>query len=225
MALLYVENVGTLFDFYTDEKDQTGLTNAERIMILGQGYDEFRNIVSDYDSHFFSARTTIAVSGTSYDLADAANPVRVMGNNPTTTRLSRLIKVAAVDASGNFEYYFEPAASWEELEQRSCLYFLAGTTIYFSETVASAVRLEYLPTAAATVWVVGNLTAGTNAWIDELVEYHDIVALLACLHYAVPDVERNAALEPLLQKRLNDLYAYLTRGRNPGAHDHMVFVA
>jgi hypothetical protein len=184
--------------------------------------------VTDHDPHIFATRVTITASGKSYDLADTNNAVTVMGppvvgppSHPTNTRLDTLVAVASVDSSDDFAYYLDPAASWTELTQGPANYYLlAGTVLYFSDDRSDTLRLEYVPVSAVD-WT--RQTAGDNEWMDELVNYHDIIAQLAYLHYAPMDSARSSEIEVLLQRRLSALNAYLTRGRSQGAADHMQF--
>lgn len=215
---MLAEQVAALFDQFCDEDDVTFVTAAQKAIYLARGYARFRTLVRSHDPHFYHARATITLAGTdSYDLALAGNPVRVMGTNPTSTRLSSLIRVVSVDASGNWLGDYLPAASWEELHLFDRRYLLAGTVLYFSGDVTGSVRLEYVPIDAVD-WT--DIEVGDNEFIDELDEFHDLIAMFAYGYYAVRDAADNLQLQQLMAERKLELQAYLTIGRNHGAADH-----
>lgn len=213
---MLVEEVDALFLTFVDEDDPTFLSAAQRSVIHGRGYARFRRIVSTYDPHFYAVRVNIVPAADNYNLSTAA--VRIMGNNLTTTRLSGLVRVEDVDGAGDHLGFWRGAASWDELRNRTRTYLLESVVLYFHSQPSGTVRLTYVPVSAVS-WA--NLAAGGNVFIDELDEFHDLIALLGARYYSVQDVAKNTELDQLLAERLGELERYLVEGRARQMGDHV----
>lgn len=173
-----------------------------------------------YDPSFYDKRVTLTLSDQdSYDLATGA--VKLMG--PTATlaasgRLASLTRVQSLDGSGNWQFDYEPAASIVEMQALFSSYFLEATILYFSGLITGSVRLIYTPISAVDFT---KITAGQNEEIDELDEFHHLIALYAYGHYAITDGASNKQIAEQIQRTEASLRRHLSSGRNPGASDHV----
>ena len=217
MALTHVEDVADAYRLYVDEDDDTWLSEAHVATALSIGEDEFWGLVSTVDPHYRQARQEITVSGRSYDLAAGAIKLLGASANP---RMSRLLKVAAIGSAGQYppDYFFRGAATENEFHQTADRYMLNGTTLYFNKDINGLVRLHYTPVSTVD-WT--KQTAGDNEWISDLVEYHDLIALLAVAQYSVRDLSSNAEVDRLLARRKFALETYLRCGRAQEMTNHV----
>lgn len=211
MSMNYVENVTAYYVKLIDEDDPTFFASPECITALGIGYDEFRRRVSDIDSTIFGTSVQITTTGTGYNLGSPVSPVRIMGlpTNLTGPRVSQLLKVAHVDTgTGVALSYLVPAGSMDELNVVSAQYkyFLYGTVLHISRAASIPLRLEYIPVSIVD-W--SRSVTGNNEWIDELVEFHDVIALLAYANYASVDGYQSPEVDALLARRLQSLQDHL----------------
>ena len=89
------EEIANLFVQYTDEADQTFLSTTDVVSFLNLAYNQFRSLVSEEDNYFYANIVNIpAIPATQqYDLALAANPVRILGATPNFPKMYRLIRV------------------------------------------------------------------------------------------------------------------------------------
>jgi len=227
MALTYVEHVAALFRKYMDEADPTWVDETTDVPgMLERGYDQFRDLVSTYDPYYFWASADFSVSGAgSIDLTTAAPILMGSGVLAATPRLHSLLKVAVLDGTSNVLHYIRGASNREELRvgtrDRRGYYFRAGTTLYFSGEITGTVRLEYVPQSLVD-WT--QTTTGDNEWIDDLIPYHDIIALLAMSEYELRDGAVNEWSERQLARRGRDLATFFARGAAREARGRRRFV-
>lgn len=210
-----VDEVHALFDTLIDEDDVTFVTQAQRVVILEQAYDRFRRIVSTLDPHYYGTSVTITPAADTYNLSTAA--VKILGvvdASLTATRLSSLVKVYAVDSSSNWAYDMIAAASWEELRLRANTYLLVGSVLHFHAQPSDNLVLQYVPINAIS-WT------DAATFIDDLAEFHDIIALLAADLYSVRDGIPNQVLSVMLTERRIELEIYLNTSRVRGQSDHI----
>jgi hypothetical protein len=213
--------VASLFKQYVDDADATFMSDADAVVFLNQGYFEFFTMVAEQDSNVFTAEENyIALSNNELDLASPAVGNAIMGNTPAGTRLYRLMRVSQIDGNGDIRYYLQPARSLVEMRNDVNRFMLRGSKMLFSDTLEN-VKLEYVG-IADTTFTAGNIVSGAGVFIDNLVQFHDLIALLACKHYAIKDFATNPVLMGQLQKRETDLKAYLQTGRSWGAQNSVV---
>ena len=65
-----------------------------------------------------------------------------------------------------------------------------------------------------TVSSIGNVISDAGSFIDDLVMFHDLIALLACKHYMIKDFATNPVLIGQMEMRIKALNEYLSTGRN-----------
>lgn len=202
---MYVENVYERFKRYIDEPDQTFVSDAIAQDFLALGYDEFRAIVESIDPYFYATGADLTLSGQQeYDLAMGS--VAILGPNVNRPRMSRLLEVLSVN--GNGVYPWTQVSSSRAVRRGERTVQLAGTFLSFSEVVTGTIRLIYSPVSSVD-W--SKTTAGDNEFIDDLTQFHDVIALLAYEQYAVQDGARNDGIDKLLFRRRAALEDYLQK--------------
>lgn len=216
--------IASLFVQYTDEADQTFLSSADIVTFLNLAYNQFRSIVSEEDNYFYANIVTLPpISSTQqYDLALAANPVRILGATPTAAKMYRLLRVGLDNGQniGLSTYYLMPSRSSVDVNGDINRYMLRGSVLFFSSTTPLNVNIEYLP-YPTTLFSTANIT-GAGVFLDDLDAFHDIIALLAYRHYAIKDFASNPVLEGQLQDRVQQLKDYLSSGRSFTARSFVV---
>lgn len=214
---MFVFEITNLFRQYCDEPDTTWLTAADVASYLLTGYNEFRWKVSDMAPHTYAVDVSLpAASTTQYDLASAANPVRVLGNNLSAgvQRLMQLIQVRTPAGSVPNDLVWKSAQGLRDLQSTSRSYFLQGTTLYLSFAAGSDLTLTYIPENSVN-WA-NTATGGGAEYVDDLSMWHDIIALLAYKQYSIRDANVNQPLMMQLGLRLRELEAYMNRRNYEG---------
>jgi len=237
--LLYVYQVADLFRSYMDEDDKTFVDDADDLAYwLQMGHNEYRDILSQCDTELFSTFTDITVAATTYDLAGGA--VKLAGP-PTgagfVRTLQRLIKVESVNAAGEHTGWWDPAQSLEELYQRADVFLLKRNLLYFNPAPTGTIRLHYIPvsgtepavpgTSPSPNWTHVTLPGGgvtAEDWIDDEVDKHDLIAILAYRQYAIKNGLPHAEVERQRADRVAAIQTFFCTGRNMGQNDHMQFV-
>lgn len=218
--------VANLFKQYVDDADVTFMSDADAIMFLNQGYREFFSIVCETDSEYFSADAVyLNVNAKFLNLATTAAAIPagdiIMGQNVAANdkRLYRLYRVSQCETNGAVRYYLQPSRSEVEMRNDVNRYMLRGNELLFSDVVQN-VRLEYLG-LTDSLFTSANII-GVGAFIDDLVMFHDLIALLACKHYMIKDFATNPVLVGQMEMRIKALNEYLSTGRNWGGNNGVV---
>lgn len=208
------QQVEEYFQSLIQESDQSFLSYAMQSQLLAQGYNEFRTLVNSYDKNFYATNVTITPGGSSYDLADVANPVRLYGATPTHARMSQLVSLADPETGSPYS-----GSIWRGVASRRALlnsgdgdgyrrYFLQGTVLYFP-TNPSSVVIRYIP-VSTLVWAV---PAVANVFIDDLVEFHELIALYAARRYYAIDASTNTRFDLEISIRESNLSLFMTQKR------------
>ena len=129
------------------------------------------------------------------------------------------------DGSGNLtsSIYLRPARSTVELTNDIMRYMLESTILRFSGVTDQLINIEYVP-EAPSVFTLANIQAGAGVEIDELTDYHDLIALLAYRHYAIKDFNNNPVVELQMNERKQELINYLQEGRSFNARSTVIAV-
>lgn len=219
---MYVDQVAALFRQYIDEPDRTFVTDADVATYLSQGYAEFRRTVMEVDNNRYVHRVTVPFgAGLTYDLADVANAVVIMGAGPLTDpRLERALQLWTQDAAGNRLWQYMPVGNIEDLEQGQAgyaglmslsvsRYMLDGTVLRISANPNQSIILRYVP-ASTVDWT--RQTSGDNEWIDDLEPFHDLIALKAYAQYAIRDAAESPEVMRQVMERDGALRSFLYQG-------------
>jgi len=228
VSLVYVKDVATLFRSYCNEPDGTFLEDSHVALYLGQGFEEFRQLVSDLDADNFLQRVEVTdVGGVSfYDLSDTGNAVVLVGPDANLTetdaitgqplRLTRLVRVGrpnSDDANAYPARILSPAPSQEALYQdhggaaiwggsNGPDYHFDGRVLRFRAGGYTQVYLDVLPMATVD-WT--KTAALDTEYVSEMHQFHDLIALFAFKHYAIRDGEVNDNLNAAFQMRMSQL--------------------
>lgn len=141
---------------------------------------------------------------------------------PQSTRLTRVIQV---DTTGALLTVFVPAASFETLGQSpasgpgqlSNIYggtrwWLDGRILRFSRPISGNVQIWYVPLNEID-WTRA-ITPGAVVWVSDLIQFHDIIALLAAQAYMIKEGDVSKPLQLALQRRLDALEEYFAKSRS-----------
>ena len=202
---MLVEEVAALFLFYIDEQDPTFFDSPQRSIILKHGYQMFRSMVNRQSDRFYEAQVDLAFANQdTYDLATGT--VKILGTGVlTNARMVRPKQLIYIPAGSTEVYYQTPllqARSWQELaNEPTKSYILRGTTITLARNFTGTLRLFYEPESAVD-WT--KTATGDNEPIDDLHEFHDMIAMFAAQHYAAADGGWNSQLQSMLDERKDE---------------------
>lgn len=228
---MFVREVADLFRQYADEQDNTFLTAAQVSTYCRLGYEEYYRLVQKISPESLVTGVNITLNGVwFYDLADAANPVRLLGTSLTHKRMLRLYRLALVDpTTGIVQLLLEgvnTAEEWQASKSPVLIagfmpvkYFWSGDRILFSATMQGTVQVSYIPYNCKTAEFAGGIDwtktgAGDNEFIDNFQDFHELIALLAYQRYAIRDGADNQQLQRQLQALTAEFKSYLGSGRN-----------
>jgi hypothetical protein len=121
---------------------------------------------------------------------------------------------------------FQPATSWETLGQipnasaamlsnyawTGQRYWLDGKILRFSVPVSGQIQIWYLPTQ--TVNWLSAITSTTQVHVDDLAQFHDIIALLAAEQYYIQQAQPNQMLELQLRRRTDKMMEFFAQARS-----------
>lgn len=213
-----------------DEADDTFVTPPQVQQMLRLGEAKYRRLIGQIEPSILATSIVIQIpsGSTQYDLATGTPSC--LGANPSAPRLQKLMSVRACDINSNDIYELEGAGTFQDqaINQsgpflNSGRYRLEGTVLYVGMRPLKC-RIVYVP-VSQTDWT--KIAPSDNAFIDDLEEWHDLIALYGWEQYHLRDVQGSATISPLVQQvasRTAELKAYLISGRDPGASDHVIAV-
>ena len=210
-------NTTEVYNFFRsliDEDDETFLTKPQAVVMLSEAYSEFRDLVVSIQRDVFTKQAFITLNNTDkYDLtvADTINNTRFLSSGPAVnqtatpgSKLNRLVRIAAIDntTSNQVSYYLTPKNSVELLCGDD--YARQGNNIYFGYQYTDTFRMEFVPEHTVEFDV-------TDGFIDNLDQFHPLIALMAAKYYEIRDNAENTALERRRQEKIKELKTWLTR--------------
>ena len=215
-----VGEVATAFRVYIDEPDQTFVNDAQVELWLERAYDDFRAMVTEIDPYVYARQQVYSLSSArTLDLAAAAPPI--LGSTAAAgARIYQLINIYEIESTAlpnNIVNVLGPSISETSTYEQRSNYTLRGTELVFPSEVTMDIRIDYIPEPYVT-WA--GLTA---AYIAALTRFHDIIALVAYLQYAIVDAASNQELNTQLMRRIEQLRAYL-EARSGGVVERVVDV-
>lgn len=238
MPLERVYQVSNYYQAILDDSDGSDLDPAAIAMHLERGEAEYRRMVSAASPLTFRALQSFAVGSDNYDLALVGNPVVLMGAGPlapaNAQRIARInmLSLGAI-TPGSRPTRINPAKSWEDFQQQAeggswtagGSWILDGTILRFTGTISTTANLDYLPVSNVD-WTqqATPVPPALGTWIDDLVEWHDLIALFGAQHYLIHVAREDPRIAALLARRLVDFRRYLTDGRIAGKRNRITFV-
>ena len=215
---MLVSEVATAFRVYMDEPDKTFVNDAQVELWLARAYDDFRAIVTEIDPFVYSRSQVYSISNAR--TLDLSTSVPAILGSTATNRLYQLINIYQIESTAlpdNVLGTLEPSVSASSTYSGRANYTLRGAELLFPAEVTMSIRIDYIP-EPAVIW-----TGLGAVYIDDLTRFHDIIAMLACLQYAIVDAAANPELNTQLSRRIEQLRAYL-ESRSGGVTESVVDV-
>lgn len=213
-----VFEVATLFLSYVDEPDETFLSTAQAQLYLKLGYDAFRHLVVQYDPGTYEQLVQWQLgSAVEYDFALAANPVRLLGNpvgGLTGPRLQTICELT-LRYTSQMPYGMMPmigVKSLAEIAQGTLgTYLFTGTKLVFPYSMNGTMQMRYVG-ASAVDWTKTGPTDDEK--IDDLEQFHELIAIFAAQKYNIRDAAANAQLQATKAELTERIEEYLCLGRD-----------
>jgi len=230
---------------FMDEPDESYLTSDMLAEFLKTSYDRFRSRVNAIDPWFYSNTVDYEVTAdttlgwTELDLSQsgalvAAQP-SIAGPNPNFSgfpipRMLRVLSVQTIDGDGGrVMTELKPANGPASMRANCCSYTLRGNTLRLNFLHNGHIRVQYSqgqnvglgagpPAVYNPTWANGAMTEAGAFYLDDMNEWHDIVALYAYQEYSIMDGEENKAVLRRLVDREKGLNEYVTRRLYEGQH-------
>ncbi len=217
-----IKEIAELLRAYTDEPDQTFMSDNDVKAFLGQGYREFRDLVTKIEPQAYAIGASFTLTGTPFiDLAVTnvtfadLSVGTILGASATDgKRMGRLITLASTVGTAGVASLLVPVSSSAALQTTASSYMLVGTKLLISGVITSSMAISYVPMPISTTW--SSLTATTE--LDDFGMFHDVVALLAYKQYAIRDGAMNDVLMGQLNARLSDLEQGVTHRNLEAPH-------
>tara|TARA_R100001594_G_scaffold107298_1_gene141866 strand:+ start:1269 stop:1946 length:678 start_codon:yes stop_codon:yes gene_type:complete len=207
-------NTTEVYNFFRsliDEDDTTFLTQAQAVTMLSEAYSEFRDLVVSIQPDVYTKQAFITLTNSDvYDLTaqDPVTNIRFLSTAADAansgSKLHRLVRIAAIDntTSNQASYFLTPKNSVELLCGDD--YARQGNNICFGYKYTDTFRMEFVP--------YHNIEFDTvNGFIDNLDQFHPLIALMAAKYYEIRDNAENTALERRRQEKIRELKTWLTR--------------
>ena len=208
-----VTEIKALFRAYCDEPDETFLSNDNVVSYLQRGYDEFRRRITALNPYTFAIDVDVAVSGTSYDLGSPTSAVILLGANVPVgvQRMMDLVSVRSKNTASPYQgFQYKGSSSVKGLLNSYQTYTLQGTNLIFSESVDSTLVITYVPESDVN-WLTGT-------FVDDMAQFHDMIALFAVQQYQIRDAAFNQPLMMQLKQHMQDLDGYIVDRNVDASH-------
>ena len=218
-----IKEIAELLRAYTDEPDETFMSDNDVKAFLGQGYREFRDLVTKIEPQAYAIGASFTLTNTAFiDLATTnvtfadLSAGKILGGSATDgKRMGQILTVSSATAGTSpSQYIYQPVSSDVALQTAASGYMLSGTRLMFSGNITSPMAISYVPMPIRTLW---NDLAAINV-LDDFGMFHDVVALLAYKQYAIRDGAINDVLMAQLQARLSDLEQGVTHRNLEAPH-------
>ena len=218
-----IKEIAELLRAYTDEPDETFMSDNDVKAFLGQGYREFRDLVTKIEPQAYAIGASFTLTNTAFiDLATTnvtfadLSAGKILGGSATDgKRMGQILTVSSATAGTSpSQYIYQPVSSDAALQTAASGYMLSGTKLMFSGSITSPMAISYVPMPIRTLW---NDLAAINV-LDDFGMFHDIVALLAYKQYAIRDGAINDVLMGQLQARIADLEEGITHRNLEAPH-------
>ncbi len=203
---MLAEEIAEAARLYIQCADQTVVDDALLAQWLERAYDDFRCIVIDIDPYVYAlSRTYTLNNARTLDLAGT-----ILGAAVAQDRLYQLVNIYLIEsvaAQDNVIQRLRPSNALQSSYDGRADYTLKGTVLHFGGEVNGDIRVDYIPQQAIN-WPVA-MQPAANVYVDDLTRFHDLIALITYLQYAVLDVSENAPELALLMRRQEQLRTYL----------------
>lgn len=209
---------------FADESDSTFFSDNDVQAGMEYGIRKFQNVCQSINTNVFVSEVTILPANVDhYDLADPANPVTIFGPTiqpPGTQRCKSIIRLYTPARSTGWggTVVWQDVQSIEQLlwrrsvwvnllPYRNAMYFLNGNDLMFCFNVSIPIVIVYQADKLMT-------GTGLNAYVDDLGQFADLIAMFALEPYAIRNGTSNPVLEARKQERLTALQLRMYQGRD-----------
>ena len=215
MTMIYVDQLATYFRRLVDDQDQTFYPQDELAQALQLGYQQFRNLVYSHQPDALQATYQATVPGSfTLDLNNV-----LFGTTPAQPRCMRIVRIQVLNGDGSIRHIIKPVGSVEQLRTLGWAavpaWTLQGRTLRFNYQCNDTIQIVYLPQDQIN-WAAG-VVPNSNIYIDDMTEWHDLIALFAVQQYAIKDFQMNPGVQVQLDRRLKDFLSYLSSTRDGDA--------
>ena len=215
---MYVEEIAEYFRYLADEPDKSFLSDARVAASLRIAYNQFREMVVKQTQEVYEKTYTFTPNGFFTDL----NGI-LFGATPSEGAVAeRMCRISFTNTNQGFAAFLSPAGSMEQLMTISdykTKWFLQGTVLRYNYSLNNQLQLTYIPESTVN-WAAG-MVPSSHVFLDNLGQWHDIIALLAYKQYAIADYVDNPVLQQQLAQRIHDFDAFLSRGRSGDASKYV----
>lgn len=213
--MIPVTELNLLMKQYMNETDGSFMSPTDFQTVLKQGIRAFRRQCQQLDDSLFTHEVQINPNGAiDYDLSDPALPVNIFGlvGKPTgTPNATAIIKMyTPPNATGlGYALLWTPTQSIQQLIQARTIWNSAITpyfaTYYFQRPVLKFACQITIP--INIIYQSDDLIKTINGvdYVDDLQQFGDLIALLACQPYMVRDGDWNSTTMQLLSQRKSEL--------------------
>lgn len=219
-----IQQIAKLFRQFVDEPNKTFLTDDDVRLYLSIGYDQFREMASQIDPKTFAEKLA-DLPLTNQNLVDltvspivAGGSSSILGATAFTNgrgmlRITDVVQTGVLGDLTTLSQVLRGAGSYNDLFVPDLLaapsYYLQGNLLYFSGVVGGNYTIMGVKQQPLALW--SNLSS--SAPPDDLVLYHDLIALLAYRNYAIRDGALQQPTEAQLLKRTTEFMEYIQFGR------------
>lgn len=206
---------------YVDDPSKVFMTDALLSQFANVAYGEFRQKAPQemfeqmYQPAALSNAATLDLSGILF--GTQAVPV------PTQGEAQRITRITSVDpvTLGMWNVLI-PVNSYESLmpTMQSTItafmaggirYWLDGRILRFSSRLSLTLQIHFMPDQGVN-WLAGN-TSTANQYVDNIGQFHDIIALLIARQYYVKQGQANPVAMQQLAVRLSEMQQFFAASR------------
>lgn len=202
---MLAREVADLLRTYLDEPDQTVVDDTYLASILERAYDDFRQLVVEIDPYVYATRVTQTLSNVKEHSLNGL----ILGASPSYPKMYQLVDIFEVSPSDATDVRYRFVPSLEANPRAMAEYSLVGTRLVFFLKQTGTIRIDYIPVQAIN-WATSIGSTSGDVAIDDLDAFHDLIALIAYLQYAILDAADNPQLLRLMQRRQQQLKDYLS---------------
>ncbi|MBM4344918.1 MAG: hypothetical protein FJ100_16240 [Deltaproteobacteria bacterium] len=190
---MLTDEIATYCRHVLDDPNTVFLPNSLLATILQRGYVEYRRLLPK-EAREIRYQPAALVNASELNLDGV-----LFGDPATSARCQEITRVQFVDATtGQFLGLLSPAPSFETLApsaSNNWLSALAGgqarwwldrRRLRFSSPVTATIQIYYIPDDAGK-FTTATIATGAGDYVDDFDQFHDLIALFGCKHYAMKD--------------------------------------
>lgn len=217
---MYVNELGDFVRMLVDDPNQVFLSPSRLAVFLQQGYLQYHSQVTQEAPEVFEVMYTPPTPSSVYELnLDGI----LFGATPSKRRCQKMTRIVAFDAGSGLPIgILQPAASYETLSPNTSgsmqlriypnlRWWLDGRVLRFSAALNLSIQIWYIPDPNIN-WALGLATPGV--YIDDLTQFHDLIALKAARFYYVADSGSNPEIARMTAQREADMNSYFAETRS-----------